>query len=158
MPVMTFYLRERSRDGQSRAIMGYLVNAYGKDDTLYPKQPRDRALVDQRLYFDIGTLYPRYLNLYAPMIFQGQAYDEEKAAKLNEALGWLNTMLEGRNFVAGNNLTIADIAIALGFDINAHENVTKWFERTKKALEPHGYMEIDHAGGQALAQFMKSKN
>jgi Glutathione S-transferase, N-terminal domain len=44
---------------ESRVIMTYLVSAYGKDDKLYPKDPRTRALVDQRLHFDLGTLYQR---------------------------------------------------------------------------------------------------
>lgn len=44
--------------------MAYLVNAYGRDDSLYPKNPRQRALVDQRLNFDLGTLFKRYLDLY----------------------------------------------------------------------------------------------
>lgn len=39
--------------------MGYLVNQYGKDDSLYPTDPKKRALVDQRLYFDAGTLHER---------------------------------------------------------------------------------------------------
>lgn len=39
--------------------MGYLVNQYGKDDSLYPTDPQKRALVDQRLYFDAGTLQAR---------------------------------------------------------------------------------------------------
>ncbi|XP_063370310.1 glutathione S-transferase D7-like isoform X1 [Cydia amplana] len=148
---------------ESRAIMAYLVNAYGRDDSLYPKNPRLRALVDSRLNFDLGTLFLRYFNLYAPVLFHGDEYNEESAAKLDEALGWLNSMLEGRAFVAGDNMTIADITIvvtlsnldAFGYDFSAHDNVTKWFERTKKALEPYGYKDIDQAGAQILASFLK---
>lgn len=49
--------------------MAYLVNAYGRDDTLYPKNPRQRAIVDQRLNFDLGTLFARYLKLYVRQTF-----------------------------------------------------------------------------------------
>lgn len=45
---------------ESRAIMTYLVEKYGKDDSLYPKDPKARAVVNQRLYFDLGTLYQRF--------------------------------------------------------------------------------------------------
>ncbi|XP_026731427.1 glutathione S-transferase D7-like isoform X1 [Trichoplusia ni] len=150
---------------ESRAILAYLVNAYGRDDSLYPKNPRQRAIVDQRLNFDLGTLYARYIGLYMPMLFRGEEYNEESANKLNEALGWLDAFLDGRAFVAGDNLTIADISIvvtmtnleAFGYDYSAHENVSKWFERTKKALEPYGYQEIDVAGAQILASFLKKE-
>lgn len=37
--------------------MTYLVQKYGKDDSLYPKDFQQRALVDKMLYFDIGVLY-----------------------------------------------------------------------------------------------------
>lgn len=43
----------------SHVIGPYLVSTYGKDDSLYPKDPQKKAIVDQRLYFDCGTLYPR---------------------------------------------------------------------------------------------------
>lgn len=150
---------------ESRAIMAYLVNAYGKDDSIYPKNPRQRALVDARMNFDVGTLFPRYLALYLPMLFRGEEYNEEAAAKLTEALGWLNIMLDSRAFVAGDSLTIADISIIItitnlhefDFDMSAHENVLKWFERTKKELEPYGYEEIDVAGAQILASFLKKE-
>ncbi|NP_001037183.1 glutathione S-transferase delta 1 [Bombyx mori] len=150
---------------ESRAIQTYLVNAYGKDDSLYPKNPRQRAIIDQRLNFDLGTLYLRYLNLYTPILFRGEAYDQEKADKFDEALGWLNTFLDGRPFVAGENMTVADITIvvtitnidAFGYDFSSHENIAKWFERTKKMLEPYGYDEIDVTGAKMLASFLKKE-
>lgn len=45
------------------------------------------------------------------MIFRGEQYNDENGDKLKEALGWLNTFLEGQAFVAGNNMTLADISI-----------------------------------------------
>lgn len=44
--------------------MTYLVSAYSKDDTLYPKDIRIRALIDQRLHFDLGTLSQRMIDYY----------------------------------------------------------------------------------------------
>ena len=45
---------------ESRVAVAYLVNKYGKDDKLYPKDPETRAMVDQMLYFDMGVLYKAY--------------------------------------------------------------------------------------------------
>lgn len=47
------------------------------------------------------------------MLFRGEEYNEEQATKFDEALGWLNTMLDGKAFVAGDNMTIADISIVV---------------------------------------------
>ena len=48
------------RLNESRVIATYLVGKYGKDDKLYPKDIRQRALVDQRLYFDMGVFYKAF--------------------------------------------------------------------------------------------------
>lgn len=52
---------------ESRAICAYLVNKYGKDDKLYPKDPQQRAVVDQRMYFDMGVFYYRFGEVYVSL-------------------------------------------------------------------------------------------
>jgi len=49
---------------ESRAILGYLAEKYAKDSTYYPSDPMARGVVNQRLMFDIGTLYQRLLETY----------------------------------------------------------------------------------------------
>lgn len=46
-----------------------------------------------------------------PMIMNGGEYDEDNASKLKEALEWMNTFLDTRIFVAGDNFTVADISM-----------------------------------------------
>src|SRR3954462_4819439 len=43
--------------GESCAIMTYLSTVHGLDD-LYPSDPGQRAIVDNAMYYLIGTLYP----------------------------------------------------------------------------------------------------
>lgn len=52
----------------SRAIQQYLADKYSKSDSLYPKDPAKRAVVNQRLFFDMGTLYLRFGEIYVSAI------------------------------------------------------------------------------------------
>ena len=45
---------------ESRATAIFLVSKYGKDDKLYPKDVTTRAIIDQRLYFDMGVFYKAF--------------------------------------------------------------------------------------------------
>lgn len=53
----------------SRAIMQYLVDKYAKDDSLYPKDLKARAVVNARLNFDNGTLWPKLIETYVCSCF-----------------------------------------------------------------------------------------
>jgi glutathione S-transferase len=53
---------------RSHAILGYLVNQYAKDDSLYPKEPKKRAVIDQRLHFDTGVFFPRFGSYYVSSV------------------------------------------------------------------------------------------
>nr|APC23399.1 GSTd6 [Liposcelis entomophila] len=126
---------------ESRTIATYLVRQYGKDDTLYPKNPQLKALVDQRLYFDCDTLWPRIRAIGFPLIWLGETKISEKLRKsLNEAIGFLDKFLHGRKWLCGNNYTIADISIlaslssivAVGWDISDYPNVKAWLESCKE--------------------------
>lgn len=57
------------------------------------------------------------------MLFAGAEYNEDAAKKLDEALDWLNTMLDGHAFVAGENLSIADISMIVTLT-NLEVNIT----------------------------------
>lgn len=138
---------------ESRAIASYLVRQYGKDDSLYPRNPQSKALVDQRLYFDCSTLWPRIRAIGFPLLFLGETkISEDKKNSLNEAIGFLEKFLHGRTWLCGNSYTLADISIyvslssivAVGWDISNFPNVKAWFERCK---DLPGYEE-NQAGAQ----------
>lgn len=43
----------------SHVIMKYLVDQYGKDDSLHPKDAKKGAIVNHRLFFSATVLFPR---------------------------------------------------------------------------------------------------
>ncbi|KAJ8724240.1 hypothetical protein PYW08_015714 [Mythimna loreyi] len=141
---------------ESRAIARYLVNKYGEDSGLYPTDPKQRALVDQRLDFDLGTLYSRYSQYYYPQLFLGAKADEGLLKKLEEALVFLNTFLEGSTYAAGDKLTLADLGLVTtvstietaGISLDSYPNVQKWFELVKTTTP--GYKEAMEPGLQAF--------
>ncbi|XP_068157669.1 glutathione S-transferase D2-like [Drosophila tropicalis] len=125
---------------ESRAILVYLVEKYGKNDSLYPKDPQKRALINQRLYFDMGKLNKSFGDYFYPQFRFGKPGDPEDLKKIEEAFGFLDTFLEGQLYVAGNHLTLADISIlatvstfvVAGIDITKYQNVNRWYENAQK--------------------------
>ena len=140
--------------------MTYLVEKYGKDDSLYPKDPKARAVVNQRLYFDIGTLYQRFADYYYPQVFAKAPADPEKFKKIEEAFEFFNIFVAKSKYCAGEKFTVADISLlatissfeVASFDFSKYENVARWY-KDAKAVCP-GYA-INEAGA---AEFKKYFN
>lgn len=139
--------------------MMYLAEKYGKDDSLYPADPQARAVVNQRLYFDMGSLYQKFAEYYYPQIFRKEPADPEKLKAVETAVGFLNTFLDGQDYAAGDQVTLADITLmatistydAVGFDLTPYPNVLKWYDLCKTNVP--GY-EINEAGVEEFKKFL----
>ncbi|XP_049856663.1 glutathione S-transferase 1-like [Schistocerca gregaria] len=127
---------------ESRAIVMYLISKYAKDDSLYPKDVNKRVLVDQRLFFD-QDLYNRILNVARPK-FYGEQKDPSSIDKVNDGLDTLNRMLDGKQWLAGDKITLADYAVAnslsvlefvpeSGIDPTKQPNIKEWLPRVESS-------------------------
>lgn len=67
----------------SHAIATYLATVYGKNPDFYPVDPKRRAVVDQRLNFDCGTLYPRIRAICVSRAVAGSKVCKTKLAVSN---------------------------------------------------------------------------
>jgi len=144
---------------ESRAILGYLADKYAKNDSMYPKDPQKRAVVNQRLYFDMGTLYQKFGDYYFPQLRTKAPADPEKFAKLEEAVEILELFLSETKYAAGDKITIADYALmstfssmdVVGYDFSRFPNVTRWYELSKSLPG----IEANNEGIEALKEFLK---
>jgi glutathione S-transferase len=114
--------------GESCAIMQYLCNKHGLNQ-FYPTDPGERAMIDNAMFYLIGTLYPlvtraTYPTLGFPQypgeVGTSEADDDMKAkaqkdaeAALAEPLDVYNKFfLDGKQFIGGDKPSIADFRLA----------------------------------------------
>lgn len=92
--------------------------------------------MDQRLYFDMGTLYQRFSDYVYPQVLAKAPEDPEKFKKLIEAVEFLNVFLEGSKYCAGDEVTIADFAILASISsfvegcnlkLKSYPNIQRWY-------------------------------
>ncbi|KAJ3663886.1 hypothetical protein Zmor_008106 [Zophobas morio] len=96
----------------SHSIMTYLVSKYAKNDKLYPEELKKRATINQRLFFEASVVYPYLRKTSLSVLFKGKnSLDQEDRKAANECYGFLESFLDGREWVAGENLSIADYSL-----------------------------------------------
>jgi glutathione S-transferase len=114
--------------GESCAIMQYLCNKHGLDQ-FYPRDPGERAMVDNAMFYLIGTLYPLLTRATYPTLgfpqYPGEvgtsdADDDMKAKAQKDAEAALADpldvyrafFLDGKQFIGGDSPSIADFRLA----------------------------------------------
>jgi glutathione S-transferase len=133
--------------------MQYLCNKHGLDQ-FYPTEPGRRAMVDNAMFYLIGTLYPLVTRATYPTLgfaqYPGEvatsdADDAMKAkaqkdaeAALAEPLDvYREFFLDGKRFIGGDAPTIADIRLAatLEFLHAIDYDFPGWTEEYMSAVE-----------------------
>jgi glutathione S-transferase len=139
--------------GESCAIMAYLCNRDGLD-RFYPSDPGRRAMVDNAMFYLIGTVYPLVARATYPKLgfaqYPGEvatsaaddAMKEKARQDAEDALAepldvYRSYFLDGQRFIGGDHPSIADIRLAatLEFLRAIDYDLPQWAEDFMKAME-----------------------
>jgi glutathione S-transferase len=111
--------------GESCAIMAYLCNKHGLTQ-FYPADPGERAMVDNAMFYLIGTFYPLLTRATYPTLqfaqypgevgtseadadMKAKAQKDAEAALADPLEAFRSFFLEGRKFIGGDHPSIADL-------------------------------------------------
>lgn len=128
----------------SHAICAYLVDKYGKDDRLYPKDLELRARCNQRLFFDAASLFVRVREFGLHFMLNGGTDTPQSMIDpIYVAYEILERFLANDPFLVGTHLTIADISVATTvwalqmyapLKADEHPQILAWFARVKQEI------------------------
>lgn len=132
---------------EANAIMVYLAEKYQIPEPGYPTDPVRRALMLQRMFFDVGTLHKAITECYSHQVVTGKQEKSETAVKkLEEVLKLLDGFLAKGKYVAGDTLTLADFSIAgtmsiltlVEHDLSSYEQITRWQNLCSEKMSGYG--------------------
>ncbi|KXN73131.1 glutathione S-transferase GstA [Conidiobolus coronatus NRRL 28638] len=131
---------------ESGAILHYLVQRYDTEHKLWPKDLKLQSEVLQWVFFQVGGVGPMqgqaaHFGIYAPERIQ---YGIDRYLNETKRLfSVLETKLEGHDFIAADQLSIADLALfpwvslayRFAIDLTEYPNLNTWVERLDKIPE-----------------------
>jgi len=140
---------------ESVAILRYMCRTFPVKDHWYPKDSQAMAKVDEYMSWQhlnvrsYGSLY--FMTQFIPMMMGGDLPSSSKISKLADGLGKAvddmeNIWLKNTPYVAGNNITIADLLAStelempgiVGYNMReGRPNVSKYLDLVKSTLSPH---------------------
>jgi glutathione S-transferase len=139
-------------DGRALAESGAILWYFGEGTRFVPADRYLRAQVLQWMFFEQYELEPAIAVVRFWVAYSGRAeeFEPERPAKMKageRVLKTLNRHLDGRDWMVGDSLSLADIALygythvaaEGGFDLAPHAGVRRWLGRV--ASEP-GHIPI----------------
>ena len=140
-------------DGRPLAESGAILWYLGEDTRFVPEDAYERAQVLQWMFFEQYDHEPAIAVARFWLAYSGRPEDfadrlPERTAAGHRALAAMERHLDGREFLVGDGLTLADIALYAyshvadegGFDLERYPALRAWLERV--ASEP-GHVTID---------------
>jgi glutathione S-transferase len=135
-------LDDGRRLAQSNAIIRYLA----RGTSLLPDDAFTQAKIDEWLFWEQYSHEPYIAVCRFHMLYLKRPREAREAWRVErgeKALDLMESELAGRQFLVGDSLTIADIALVAytraahegGFDLGSRPNVRAWIARCEKALK-----------------------
>lgn len=127
---------------ESNAVLRYLCNQYAPDSSLYPPEPKKRAVVDQWLDCQQTQLTRPQTVVFFQLIRTPSDKRDHAALDLaiqqaGQVWAWIEKRLGENTYICGEDFTIADIAWAvhahrwlnMEFDRPAYPNLSRWYQQ-----------------------------
>ena len=140
-------------DGRPLAESGAIIWYLGEGTRFVPEDPYERAQVLQWMFFEQYDHEPAIAVARFWLAYSGRPEEfadrlPERQAAGTRALAAMERHLDGRQYLVGDRMTLADIALYAythvadegGFDLEAYPAVRSWLDRV--AAEP-GHVTID---------------
>jgi glutathione S-transferase len=133
------------QDGRPLAQSNAIILCLAEGSTLIPQDSYERARMLEWLFWEQYSHEPAIAVARFRMLFLGQSRDELDPKLLERgeaALARLELGLEQSPFLAGEHLTLADIALVAytrwahegGFELASYPRVKAWVRRVEQAL------------------------
>jgi glutathione S-transferase len=138
---------------ESCAIMAYLCNKHGFEQ-FYPSDPGRRAMIDNAMFYVIGTLYPLITRATYPVLsfpqYPGEVGSSDADAEAKSQAQQVATdaiaepldvfrafFLDGNQFIGGDSPSIADMRLAASLEfLNAIDyEFPDWASEYMSAME-----------------------
>jgi glutathione S-transferase len=138
-------LDDGRRLAQSNAIIQFLAEG----SPLLPDDRYLRAKVSEWLFWEQYSHEPYIAVCRFHMLYQGKSKETREAGRVElgeRALDLMNRMLEGRTWLVGDHISVADIALVAytrlahegGFNLAARGNVRAWIARCEDKVPSIG--------------------